>query len=494
MRRTLVIFVAVLWGQLLVAAPGAADELRTPVVVDTDMGLDDARAIILLLSSPHVAVAGFVTSDGSAAPEPGARNLKRLLAALGQAELPVGVGRQLDRPSPPWREMSDTLGWADLPAAAPADPDTMRAAVPLLRELLARSPVPVTYVCLGPLTNLADLLRADPSARQRITTIVYAGLPPGAPEPSWNSTRDPAAAEAALQAGIRFDALQPPPDRVLIFDLALYQQIATIDTPPARLITRLHPHAKVQELLRANHFRAWDETVALYLDDPALGTLQPVDSRPTLFHLAAWDPAAARAEYLELVSNPASHPLGGRAPVVLQRFPTDPALFQADVQPLVEQTVAAYGLEEWETTVLTNELHRHLGIYSILGAKMGLRARELLSASLDELAVESAAGLTPPVSCLNDGLQTATGASLGRGTIKVSTAPPARAEAVFIKGTQRLRLRVKPAVQDRIRADVQRAVQQYGDRSPEYFREVRRLSLRYWAEMNRAEIFDVNSD
>ena len=60
--------------------------------------------------------------------------------------------------------------------------------------------------------------------------------------------------------------------------------------------------------------------------------------------------------------------------------------------------------------VLTNEFHP-TGAYSIIGAKMGIRAREILEAPFDTLRVVSHAGDAPPSSCLNYGLQMATGAS-----------------------------------------------------------------------------------
>ena len=87
-----------------------------------------------------------------------------------------------------------------------------------------------------------------------------------------------------------------------------------------------------------------------------------------------------------------------RQPVVLAAFPTKPDQFRDDLRPSVERIIARHGLEEWNTIVLVHELHRHLGVFSVLGAKMGLRARELLGASLDDLRVESHAGLKPPVS------------------------------------------------------------------------------------------------
>jgi pyrimidine-specific ribonucleoside hydrolase len=184
------------------------------------------------------------------------------------------------------------------------------------------------------------------------------------------------------------------------------------------------------------------------------------------------------------------HQLAPRMPVVLEAYPTDPGLFQKDLRPYISRIITLHGIEEWKAAVLTNELHRHLGIYSILGAKMGILAREVLDASLDELIVESHAGRKPPFSCLNDGLQGATGASLGRGTITVAETRSPAVEAVFVKGDKRLRLRLKDRVKDRITSDIQRAIQRYGDVTPEYFKGVRRLSFEYWAEMKRGEIFE----
>ena len=173
-----------------------------------------------------------------------------------------------------------------------------------------------------------------------------------------------------------------------------------------------------------------------------------------------------------------------RNPVVLAAFPTKPEQFQSDVRPFVERIIARYGAEEWNTAVLVHELHRHLGTISILGAKMGLRARELLGASLDELRVESHAGLQPPLSCFNDGLQVSTGASLGRGTISVVNAAPPALEAVFIFGDKRLCLRVKPAVFQRLHDSLRKI--NGGMNSP----AARRASLEAWAELDRREIFE----
>jgi pyrimidine-specific ribonucleoside hydrolase len=188
---------------------------------------------------------------------------------------------------------------------------------------------------------------------------------------------------------------------------------------------------------------------------------------------------------LMLHADEGPHP---RTNVVLSRFPTDPEAFQPDVAPLVTEIIERHGAEEWKAALLTNELHRHLGMYSLVGVKMGIRAREVLRASLDDLRVESHAGRQPPVSCLTDGLQVATGASLGRGAIDV-VGDDQEPEAVFVSGGARLRLSLKPGIRDRIRRDVGEATRRHGPLSSEYFEEIRRLSLRYWLELGRREIF-----
>lgn len=66
------------------------------------------------------------------------------------------------------------------------------------------------------------------------------------------------------------------------------------------------------------------------------------------------------------------------------------------------------------------EFHGHLGPYLICGIKMGLLALKLLAArGYAGITVTTETGITPPVSCLIDGLQIATGCTLGKGNISV---------------------------------------------------------------------------
>ena len=182
------------------------------------------------------------------------------------------------------------------------------------------------------------------------------------------------------------------------------------------------------------------------------------------------------------------HKLDEREPVCLKQYPTDPSLFNKNVSPYVNRIIERHGLEEWKAVLLTNELHRHLGMWSIIGAKMGIRAREFLGAPFDQLEVISFCGYKPPFSCTNDGIQVSTGASLGRGTI--TNTHLGKPEAIFIYKNKRVLLRIKPEVKKKIGKVIKELSKKYGFQSMQYFQELDKISVECWYEWDRRQIFD----
>jgi len=471
------------------ALPISAHDASIRVIIDTDAALDDMRAIALILFDGHFEPLAIVTSDGSSAPVAGAANVARALAFLGRSEIPVGAGRELNAPAPPWRPMSEAMGWADLPVAPANDP--FEPAVDTILRSLGKETSPVIYICLGPMTNLAAALTADPSAGEKIGAVYFQGTMDGPGEGSWNTARDPGAAAAVAASGVRVRYCALPDSSLLKFDGSFLERISALDSPAAEFFMRLHADPRVMELVRTAHFKAWDETVALCLIEPMLAGFEP-DRPGGAVRLASFDLRGAENIYLQTVKYGGK----GAAPrpdaVVFRWIPVDPVLFRDDVAPIAAEIVRRHGLEEWRAAVIANELHRHLGIYSIIGVKMGIRARELLNATLDDLEVRSLASSEPPLSCMNDGLQASTGASLGRGSISIDPSgdPSGKsAGAIFMKEGKRLKMTVKDSVIAGIREDIRRAVAEHGDLTPAYFAEVRRLSLLYWLEMDRGDIF-----
>jgi len=473
-------------GMLTALAPATAGAHSGPgVIVDTDMAADDARALALLLASPYFHVLAVVTSDGASPPDVGATNVCRMLRFLKQDGVVVGIGRSLAAPAPAFRANATGLDWAQL--GEPLIPvGGMFSATNLIRFALRNSPYGVIYICLGPLTNLGDTLRDTPELARAVSLVLWSGAPPNAAQPGWNARRDETAWKRIATSGLRVEVIRWPDEAAApLVDEALLDELAAVNSPAADLIVRLHRSGRGAELVRAKHLRLWDDLVALRFLNPSLGVVSPVADQPGWSELTAVDPLAVRRA---MVATLRMLPL--RATVIMADFPATPQQLLPDVAELATQIIARHGLEEWKAAVLTSELHRHLGTYSIVGAKMGLRARERFNVALDELRVESHAGLSPPLSCVNDGLQVATGASLGRGTITVVTNGPPACEAVFRYGEGRLRLRLKPEFAKQIAVNMAELEKRHGGTTPEYFQDVRSVSLKHWLNFDRTAMFD----
>ena len=181
-----------------------------------------------------------------------------------------------------------------------------------------------------------------------------------------------------------------------------------------------------------------------------------------------------------------------RPTVCLKEFPTDPSQFNDLVKPYVMEIIEKHGLEEWKAVLLTNELHRHLGLWSIIGAKMGIRAREILGAPAHAIDVISFAGYKPPWSCINDGLQVSTGSTLARGTISV--AHLGKPVVIFIYKGNQITLKVKPEIAKTVRKVIKDLSDKYAFQSERYFQELNKISVQYWLEWDRKKIFEEVKD
>jgi|GEM_PF-4842821 len=287
---------------VLIAAvmPAAAHEVKIPVVVDTDVALDDLRALTLLLSDGHFQIKAVVTSDGACTPGKGAVNIRRALGFLGVDNIPVGVGRELDGPPPPWRPMSEAMGWAEIPDLDAAPPAI--TAVEVLDGVFRDIDEPVTYICLGPLSNLAEWLRGKPEARKKIGAVYYYGTFSDDGNLSWNTARDTLAAREVLQSGLNVYTCGRPDSLLLTFDSGLYDSLCRLTTSGAAFLKKLHAGEKVQNLLNRCHFVAWDETVALSLIEPAAVAFKPVESFQSLYYLESFDRRIARHVYLKTLN------------------------------------------------------------------------------------------------------------------------------------------------------------------------------------------------
>ena len=180
------------------------------VLIDTDPGTDDVIALLMALGGgSSLDVAGITTVGGNVRLADATRNALAVLEYLGREDVPVarGASRPL-RGSYPYSY--GFHGPRGLTVRLPKPTITARdvGAVDFLRRTLRnRSARAVTLVALGPLTNVARLLRADPDAPSRVSRLVVMGGAVGVPgnvtpHAEFNFYSDPQAAGEVLAAGM----------------------------------------------------------------------------------------------------------------------------------------------------------------------------------------------------------------------------------------------------------------------------------------------------
>ena len=175
---------------------------------------------------------------------------------------------------------------------------------------------------------------------------------------------------------------------------------------------------------------------------------------------------------------------------VFKHIPVDTSFYQPDLQGFINEIVTAHGKEEWEACLFTNEIHQHLGIYSIIGAKMGIRAREYFNVGVDQMRVISSAGSEPPLSCLNDGIQVSTGATTGHGLLEIrdtETAPSVQ----FKHNGNSITIKLKDDLFTKISEELKDLVIVNGLDNNIYWELVRQRAILYWKNLNRYEIFEI---
>jgi pyrimidine-specific ribonucleoside hydrolase len=178
-----------------------------PLMLDCDPGHDDALAMIVALARPELDLRAVTTVAGNAGLDATTRNALRVLTLVGRTDVPVAAGaaRPLIRPLIVARNVHGASGLdgADLPE--PAVDARPEGAIELMRAVLTAASEPVTIAAVGPLTNVALLLRTHPELIERIASIRVMGgaITEGNTTASaeFNIWQDPDAARIVFECG-----------------------------------------------------------------------------------------------------------------------------------------------------------------------------------------------------------------------------------------------------------------------------------------------------
>jgi inosine-uridine nucleoside N-ribohydrolase len=179
------------------------------VILDTDPGIDDALAFILLKAMPEISLQAITTTHGNTTVQKCTENALKLVELLGMENIPVAEGAHeplVKTLSVAEETHGDTgLGHAVLPPAKIKAVESNAAN--LIIDIVNDNPGEITILCIGPVTNLALALLKEPSLRKKIKNVVsMAGTIhyPGNATPSseYNVFCDPEAFDILLRSGI----------------------------------------------------------------------------------------------------------------------------------------------------------------------------------------------------------------------------------------------------------------------------------------------------
>jgi inosine-uridine nucleoside N-ribohydrolase len=266
------------------------------IIFDTDSAVfnDDAAALAMLLQRRDlVEVLGVTVVAGNHTVPQGSEHMLHLLELTGADDIPLFCGADAPLVNTPARAARQEAQWGPISfkGAFDAGPEVLpphggrfaatrpRAthAVSFIIDTIARYPDEVTLVAVGPMTNLALVLRRRPDLAGRIKSLVFMGgnaRVPGnvTPAAEFNIWFDPEAAAAVLGSAIPrivmfgLDITNHAPIRKTQFDT-----IVAGDTPLTRLMR--HDMGPRFERDPGATYYVWDCITAAWLIDPSVVTV-----------------------------------------------------------------------------------------------------------------------------------------------------------------------------------------------------------------------------
>jgi inosine-uridine nucleoside N-ribohydrolase len=216
------------------------------VIIDTDPGVDDSFAILLALRSPDIKVDALTIVFGNVTVDIGTQAALRLVEVAGRTDVPIARGAE----APLTRRFQmqnghgpdGMLGKADTFPIPKTQPVTTPA-VELMRDLIRRNPGKISLIPVGPLTNIAMLLRLDPGIARMIPEIVLMGgsisggnMTPAAESNIWH---DPEAAQIVFHSGIPITMIGLDVTRKVEFKEKYVRELEASSDPVAQAAGRL---------------------------------------------------------------------------------------------------------------------------------------------------------------------------------------------------------------------------------------------------------------
>ena len=183
----------------------------TKIILDLDMGIDDALALAYALGSPELELIGITATYGNVLVQDGVRNDLALLELFGRPDIPVFAGEShaLAKDGfevlPISEFIHGTNGIGDVTVPDAAACCQKQSAVDFLIDSVAKYGDDLVIVPTGAMTNIATAMRRSPEFAEHAHIVFMGGAlaVPGNVSPcvEANISQDPEAADIMVRHG-----------------------------------------------------------------------------------------------------------------------------------------------------------------------------------------------------------------------------------------------------------------------------------------------------
>lgn len=325
--------------------------MRSPILLDIGHSIDDFFSVALAACSPELDLLGVTTvADGR-----GIRAVitRLLLDAYGRSDVPVAYGEGIG----PFDALY--ASWAQRSAAfrrpkRRRHSDFPRALEFMRSVLLERGPL--SLVVIGPLTNVAALLRRWPELARRIKHIYFTGGWVTQALPEHNVRLDPESALAVLEHDVPCTAFGCEVTRGFRLLSPHQAQLASATCPGATILhalytewcrfrgvqsPELHDPMLITYLCGAADAKLEEAQVTVATSGPGRGTMYRVKEGGRTIRVAT---AIDAPRYIDFLLERLAPPPTAAAPA------TSPSSWSVEVR-------AAYHLRHYPTWSLNNVMH-----------------------------------------------------------------------------------------------------------------------------------------
>ena len=217
------------------------------IILDIDPGIDDAVALAIALFDPRLEVVAVTATGGNVPPDQATANLQALVGFLDPPRLPrlgVAPSDTTLQEKPFNLHGADGLGGIDLPRAQLHGGHLSEK---VIWEAFHAHPREITFVALGPLTNLSRVLARDPAIVELIGEVLisggtFEGHGNVTPVVDFNFYCDPRAARHVIREPVAKTLVPIETTGQAAFGFDLLDQLPDESSRAGAILRRMLPH------------------------------------------------------------------------------------------------------------------------------------------------------------------------------------------------------------------------------------------------------------